>query len=71
MYTDLFCHLKMSAFTKPDIKAVNAAGVLAFEASGLAAELLTAMASTVAATANEVIIVIMKWMKFYCDRSWC
>jgi elongation factor 3 len=45
----------MSAFANTNIKAINAAGVLAFEASGLAEELKTNMQSTVAATAIEAL----------------
>ena len=45
----------MSAFAKTDIPAINAAGVLAFEASGVAEELKTNLASTAAPTAIEAL----------------
>lgn len=45
----------MSAFTKPNIAAVNAAGILAFETSGYAEVLKSGMASTDATTTNEAL----------------
>ena len=48
----------MSAFAKTDIPAINAAGVLAFEASGVAEELKANLASTVTATAIEALEVV-------------
>jgi hypothetical protein len=44
----------MSAFASPDAAAINKAGVIAFEASGLVETLKTNMASTSAETAIEV-----------------
>jgi hypothetical protein len=44
----------MSAFAAIDAAAINAAGVVAFEASGLVESLKTNMASTNADTAIEV-----------------
>lgn len=45
----------MSAFATTNVKAINAAGVLAFEASGLAEVLKTNMQSTATATAIEAL----------------
>jgi hypothetical protein len=45
----------MSAFTKPNISAVNAAGILAFETSGYAEVLKNGMASSDAATTNQAL----------------
>eukprot|EP01042_Synura_sphagnicola_P004760 gene4760-6052_t len=45
----------MSAFEATNVAAINAGGVLAFEASGLAEEIKTQMASTDAAKANKAL----------------
>jgi len=45
----------MSAFASVDVKAINAAGVLAFEASGTLESIKAALTSTAAATSNEAL----------------
>lgn len=48
----------MSAFASVDIKTINSAGVLAFEASGVMETLKTNMASTSADVANDALKVV-------------
>ena len=48
----------MSAFAAPDVSAVNKAGVLGFEASGLCDKLKTSLASADAAEANAALAAV-------------
>ena len=50
----------MSAFASPDVAAVNKAGVLAFEATGLIAKLKTSLAAAEAAEANSALECVKK-----------
>ena len=56
--TDISYITNMSAFAAPNVSAVNKAGVLAFEASGLEDKLKASLASSDAAEANAALAAV-------------